>query len=59
MAVIQLAITLGATCGEVIFDKKGYQATFITSAFILVIASLFAFLTTGIGRKDKATSMKP
>ncbi|AAV90201.1 putative arabinose efflux permease MFS family AraJ [Zymomonas mobilis subsp. mobilis ZM4 = ATCC 31821] len=59
VAVIQLAITLGATCGGVIFDTKGYQATFITSAFILVIASLFAFLTAGIRRKDKAASMKP
>lgn len=45
VAVVQLAITLGATCGGILFDGIGYQATFGTSAFVLVVAALLAFAT--------------
>lgn len=36
VAVIQLAITLGATTGGVLYDHIGYQATFTASALLLV-----------------------
>ena len=43
VAVVQLAIALGSTLGGILFDHSGYQATFVFSAIILVIA---AFLTS-------------
>ena len=47
VAVIQLAIALGSTLGGILFDYSGYQMTFVTSAFILVISSiLVSRLTT-------------
>jgi predicted MFS family arabinose efflux permease len=39
VAVVQLAITLGATVGGVLFDTSGYRATFFTSAVLLLIAA--------------------
>lgn len=45
VAIIQLAITLGATAGGLLFDWQGYQATFILSALILVIGALFSSFT--------------
>ena len=50
VAVIQLAITLGATCGGLLFDGIGYQATFAASALVLVIAALLAFATMKTAR---------
>jgi MFS family permease len=44
VAVIQLAITGGATVGGVLLDRNGYQATFDTSAALLVIAAVLAIL---------------
>lgn len=46
VAVVQLAITLGATCGGILFDGVGYQATFAASAVVLAVAALLA-ATTG------------
>lgn len=40
VAVIQMAITLGAALGGVMFDHLGYQASFITGAILLVLAGL-------------------
>ena len=51
VAVVQLAITLGATCGGVLFDGIGYQATFAVSACVLVLAALLALLTMRLGRQ--------
>lgn len=45
VAIIQLAISLGATAGGLLFDWQGYQATFILSAIILVIGALFSSFT--------------
>jgi predicted MFS family arabinose efflux permease len=45
VAIIQLAITLGGTVGGVLFDVKGYQATFGISATLLVLSAVFSFLT--------------
>ena len=45
VAIIQLAITLGATLGGVLFDAQGYQSTFIFSASILALSAIFSLLT--------------
>ncbi|TFF14671.1 MFS transporter [Pseudomonas sp. BCA14] len=44
VAIIQLAITAGATVGGLAFDHWGYQATFALSAASLGIAALLACL---------------
>lgn len=44
VAIIQLAITAGATVGGVAFDHSGYQATFELSAATLGLAALLAGL---------------
>jgi predicted MFS family arabinose efflux permease len=43
VAVIQLAITLGATLGGVLFDTSGFRSTFALSAAMLFASALFAF----------------
>ncbi|TDY35747.1 putative MFS family arabinose efflux permease [Janthinobacterium sp. 75] len=40
VAVVQLAIALGSTIGGFLFDKSGYQSTFIASAAVLLLAAL-------------------
>lgn len=45
VAVVQLAITLGAVIGGILFDTSGYVMTFGASAVLLVIASALAILT--------------
>jgi predicted MFS family arabinose efflux permease len=45
VAVAQLAITLGAGVGGVLFDTSGYVATFGTSSVLLLVAALLAVLT--------------
>jgi predicted MFS family arabinose efflux permease len=44
VAVIQLAITLGAALGGMLFDGWGYQATFLASAVLLFSSALIAVL---------------
>ncbi|MEP7297542.1 MAG: MFS transporter [Burkholderiales bacterium] len=39
VAIVQLAITLGATLGGLLFDSSGYQATFALSAVLLAAAT--------------------
>lgn len=43
VATIQLAITLGAALGGLLFDLSGYQSTFGVSAVLLCAAALLAF----------------
>jgi predicted MFS family arabinose efflux permease len=43
VAIIQLAITLGATVGGVFYDASGYQSTFGVSATILCASALLAY----------------
>ena len=43
VAVIQLAITLGATTGGLVFDASGPVANVIVSAAILALGALVAF----------------
>jgi predicted MFS family arabinose efflux permease len=50
VAVVQLAITFGATAGGVLFDASGYQATFAMSAAVLVIAAVLAVLAARASR---------
>ena len=42
VAVIQLAIALGATAGGVVFDASGYRRTFALSAVVLVLSAVVA-----------------
>jgi predicted MFS family arabinose efflux permease len=44
VAVIQLAIALGASSGGLMLDHEGYQATFAFSALILLISAVVAAL---------------
>ncbi|SIT82060.1 MFS transporter [Pontibaca methylaminivorans] len=45
VAVIQLAITLGAVTGGLLFDMSGYRMTFIASAVLLLAAALLTMRT--------------
>jgi predicted MFS family arabinose efflux permease len=49
VAVIQLAITMGAAIGGVLFDASGYQATFALSAGLLLLAASLAFAASRAG----------
>lgn len=46
VAVVQLAITLGAALGGMLFDGWGYQVTFLASATLLVSSALVAVLAS-------------
>jgi predicted MFS family arabinose efflux permease len=43
VATIQLAITLGASLGGVLFDISGYRSTFLAGAVLLGSAAVLAF----------------
>ncbi len=45
VAVIQLAITLGAASGGVLYDMAGYQTTFTFGAIILGLAAVLAAIS--------------
>jgi len=53
VAVVQLAIMLGATGGGLLFDASGHGATFGFSAAVLVAASVLALLAARAGRIDQ------
>lgn len=46
VAVIQLAIALGSTIGGVLFDGAGYQASFMASAAVLLLAAFLSWMTS-------------
>lgn len=50
VAVVQLAIMLGATAGGFLFDASGYQATFLMSAAVLVASAATAWLAARASR---------
>jgi predicted MFS family arabinose efflux permease len=52
VAVVQLAIALGASSGGWLFDHEGYQATFAFSALVLVIGAAAAGLCAYQVRSD-------
>lgn len=55
VAVVQLAVTMGAAGGGVLFDSRGYRATFLFSAVILALSSS-VILIGALRRKAKADS---
>lgn len=59
VAIIQLAIMLGATLGGVVYDLSGYRATFDMSAVLLILAVVLAILTArsvmGVSSQRKET----
>lgn len=56
VAIVQLAITLGATVGGVLYDLSGYLATFSLSAAVLVVS---AFLTILAARAASRPTSSP
>ncbi|AQW31725.1 MFS transporter [Ralstonia syzygii subsp. celebesensis] len=57
VAIIQLAITLGATVGGLAFDASGYRATFGMSAGVLVAAVALAILAARAGAHAPRTNV--
>jgi predicted MFS family arabinose efflux permease len=55
VAIVQLAITLGATLGGLLFDTSGYQATFALSAVLLVAATGLALWMRALESADRST----
>jgi len=51
VAVVQLAIMLGATLGGLLFDASGYRATFLLSAGLLLAAAVLALLAGRAARR--------
>jgi predicted MFS family arabinose efflux permease len=51
VAVIQLAVALGATAGGIVYDTSGYRSTFALGAAALCASALLA----GIGRREART----
>ncbi|NIF24770.1 MFS transporter [Pantoea sp. Tr-811] len=45
VAVVQMAIMLGATVGGVLFDHYGYHATFEMSAALLIVSAVLTVIT--------------
>jgi len=45
VAVVQLSIALGSTVGGVLFDTRGYAATFIASAALLAVCAGLTVIT--------------
>lgn len=53
VAVIQLAIMLGATLGGLLFDASGYRATFHLSAGLLVLGAVVALLAARAAGRER------
>jgi predicted MFS family arabinose efflux permease len=56
VAAVQLSIALGSTLGGVLFDGIGYQATFVASAVLLLVAAALVCLTA---RTERANAARP
>ncbi|WP_354257469.1 MFS transporter [Bradyrhizobium sp. F1.13.3] len=54
VAVVQLAITLGAAGGGLLFDAAGYRTTFLASAALLVASALLGGLDARAGEGGSA-----
>ncbi|WP_282257489.1 MFS transporter [Stenotrophomonas sp. PS02301] len=54
VAVVQMAIALGATLGGVLFDGLGYRATFIASAGVLMASMWVAVLARHASHRGAA-----
>ena len=53
VAVIQLAIAVGATAGGFIYDTSGYQSTFVFSAAVLCASALVTWMGWREGRQAR------
>lgn len=51
VAIIQLAITLGAAVGGLFYDASGYQSTFGVSASFLCASALLTYLASRASRR--------
>jgi predicted MFS family arabinose efflux permease len=51
VAIVQLAITLGATAGGVVFDSAGPRIEFLASAGLLVMAALSASVSARVNMR--------
>jgi predicted MFS family arabinose efflux permease len=58
VAVIQLAITIGATVGGLLYDGIGYSATFVASAVMLLVSAALTVLVSRLtpSRSGRMTS---
>jgi predicted MFS family arabinose efflux permease len=58
VAVIQLAITIGATVGGLLYDCIGYSATFVASAVMLLVSAALTVLVSRLtpSRSGRMTS---
>jgi predicted MFS family arabinose efflux permease len=54
VAVVQLAITLGAAGGGILFDAAGYRTTFLASSGLLGASALLAVLDARASRSVEA-----
>jgi len=54
VAVVQLAITLGAAGGGLLFDLGGHRATFIASAMLLAASAIVGVLDARRFSYDRA-----
>jgi predicted MFS family arabinose efflux permease len=59
VAAIQLAITLGASAGGLLFDSSGYRATFAASAFLFCASAAIAFLGSRSASRLQARDDQP
>jgi predicted MFS family arabinose efflux permease len=53
VAIIQLAITIGATVGGFFYDASGYQSTFGISAAIFCASALLAYAAWRAGAQGE------
>jgi hypothetical protein len=56
VAIIQLAIALGAITGGWVFDRRGYQATFELSAAVLGAAAVLAWAAGRAAKPQRPTT---
>jgi predicted MFS family arabinose efflux permease len=54
VAVVQLAITLGAVLGGILFDNAGHRATFGASTLLLIIAAVLTVLAARVSKHKTA-----
>jgi predicted MFS family arabinose efflux permease len=59
VAIVQLAIMLGAVAGGVLFDMRGYRATFGASSAVLIGAAVVAILAARAAKMVGPAGLEP